>query len=213
MQALEIVGLGLCTLDVLIRLEACPSWSEPVRFDQMCFDGGGQTGTALCAATKLGARTGFIGTAGNDWFGEYKLQSLHEAGVDIKHVIRRNEPDNHVVLVLVDSQSGERSFNLMHNFYQNTLETQELDKAYLTQADFLITEGHHYRGDAGCCRVDACRRQKSDARWRCHHRTNLIRRKNCAHKGYRYFNLRRWFCRSAHGRVPLTGCRASSLIL
>lgn len=144
MQKLEIVGLGLCTLDVLVRLEACPSWSKPVRFEQMCFDGGGQTGTALCATAKLGARSGFIGTAGNDWFGEYKLRSLKEAGVDIKHIIRRNEPDNHVVLVFVDNICGERSFNLKHDFYQNTLKPDEIDKAYLTQAEFLITEGHHF---------------------------------------------------------------------
>ena len=144
MHALEIVGLGLCTLDVLVRLEACPTWSKPVRFNQMCFDGGGQTGTALCAAAKLGARSGFIGTAGNDWFGEKKLQSLQESGVDIRHVIRQDEPDNHVVLVFVDNTCGERSFNLKHDFYQNTLKPQELDKAYLTQADFLITEGHHF---------------------------------------------------------------------
>jgi len=144
MKALEIVGLGLCTLDVLVRLKACPSWSKPVRFDQMCFDGGGQTGTALCAAAKLGARSGFIGTAGNDWFGVHKLQSLQDASVDIKHVIHRNEPDNHVVLVFVDNKCGERSFNLKHDFYQNTLHPHEIDKAYLTQAEFLITEGHHF---------------------------------------------------------------------
>ena len=65
-DGLQIIGLGMCTLDVLIRCKDLPTWEGGTRISAFGFDGGGPVGTAMVAAAKLGARVGFIGTAGND---------------------------------------------------------------------------------------------------------------------------------------------------
>jgi len=54
----QIVGLGLATLDVLIRLKDMPTWEHGTRVSGFCFDGGGLVGTAMVAAARLGGRAG-----------------------------------------------------------------------------------------------------------------------------------------------------------
>ena len=82
----SIVGVGLATLDVLIRLEEMPTWEHRTPVKGVRFDGGGLVGTAMVAAAKLGAHVGFIGTAGSDEAAELKLRSFIEAGVDLSRM-------------------------------------------------------------------------------------------------------------------------------
>lgn len=143
MQKLDIVGVGLSTFDLLIRLEEMPTWDKRSTMDQVTFDGGGPTATALCAAASLGAKAGFIGTAGEDWFAEQKRQSLREYGVDLTHLVHRVGPEKRVVCVYVNLHTGERIFNPMNPFYEDLVQPEELDQAYITQAEYLLTEGFH----------------------------------------------------------------------
>lgn len=142
---MDVIGIGLCTFDIMVKLPELPTWDHPVRLDEVVFDGGGPCGTALCAASKLGARTGFIGTAGNDWFAKYKLQTLKDHGVDVSHVLHRDAKENQVVIVNVDEHSGERIFNLSKDFYQYPVQAEELDREFVTSADYLLLDGHYLK--------------------------------------------------------------------
>jgi len=143
MPKLDVVGVGLSTMDILIRLAEMPTWDKRSTMDQVNFDGGGPTATALCAAASLGAKAGFIGTAGEDWFAEQKRQSLREHGVDISRVVPRSGPEKRVVCVYVNANTGDRIFNRMDHFYEDLVQPKELDQFYITQADYLLTEGFH----------------------------------------------------------------------
>jgi len=127
----------------MIKLPELPTWDHPVRLDDVVFDGGGPCGTALCAASKLGANASFIGTAGNDWFAAQKLQTLVDHGVDITHVAFREMKDNQVVCVNVDSNTGERIFNTSQNFYKHPVRLEEIDQSFITQASYLLLDGHY----------------------------------------------------------------------
>ncbi|MBN1583514.1 MAG: carbohydrate kinase family protein [Anaerolineae bacterium] len=141
----QIVGLGLATLDVLIRLNDMPTWEGHSRADGFRFDGGGLVGTAMVAAAKLGAQVGFIGTAGTDESADLKLKSFRECGVDLSHLVRRNGPDDHVMLVFVHSETGERVFAGVRGGHHQSIQPEELDKAYITGADYLHIDAilHH----------------------------------------------------------------------
>jgi len=140
---MDIVGIGLCTFDIMIKLPELPTWDHPVRLDDVRFDGGGPCGTALCAASKLGASASFIGTAGNDWFAAQKLQTLVDHGIDISHVAYREMKDNQVVCVNVDSNTGERIFNTSKDFYKYPVWVDEIDPSFITQASYLLLDGHY----------------------------------------------------------------------
>ncbi len=140
---MDIVGIGLCTFDILIHASELPDWDHPIRLEDVAFDGGGPCSTALCAASRLGAKTGLISTAGNDWFAVQKLKSLISFGVDVSHVLYRDRKENQVVSVNVDSKSGHRIFNTRTDFYDAPVTPEELDREYITEAEFLLLDGHY----------------------------------------------------------------------
>lgn len=140
----KIVGLGLATLDVLIRLDEMPTWEHGTRVSEFRFDGGGLVGTAIVAAAKLGADVGFIGTAGTDESAELKLRSFVECGVDLSRLVRRPGPEDQVMLVYVHGQTGERIFSGVASAQRQPLRIEELDRDYITAADYLHVDGLHY---------------------------------------------------------------------
>jgi sulfofructose kinase len=141
----QIVGLGIATLDVLVRLKDMPTWEHGTRISGFRFDGGGLVGTAMVAAAKLGARVGFIGTAGTDEASDLKLRSFVESGVDLSHLVRRDGPEDQVVMVHVHSETGERVFAGVDSGLRHPLRVDDLDQAYITSADYLHIDGllHH----------------------------------------------------------------------
>lgn len=143
MADLQIVGLGLTALDVLLRLKDMPTWEQGSSLSDFRFDGGGPVGTALVAASRLGARVGYLGTAGNDEVANLKLRSLTRNGVDTSRVVIRPEPEGQVVVVCVHEQTGERVFSGLRGFDRSLLRAAELDRDYITSADYLHLDGFH----------------------------------------------------------------------
>jgi len=140
---LDIIGLGLTTLDVLMRLSDMPTWERPGRLSGFGLDGGGMVGTACVAAARLGARVGYVGTAGSDLVADLKVRSLTDSGVDTSRLVRREGPEGQVVVVFVDETTGERAFCGLRTFGDNVLRPEELDRDYITSAPFLHLDGFH----------------------------------------------------------------------
>jgi sulfofructose kinase len=139
----QVVGLGMATLDVLLRLKDMPTWDRGARLSDFGFDGGGPVGTAIVAAAKLGVLAGFIGTAGDDTAAELKLRSFVIAGVDLSRVVRREAPEDQIIIVHVQEGSGERVFSGVSRPTDAKLLPRELDRAYITSADYLHLDGWH----------------------------------------------------------------------
>jgi sulfofructose kinase len=141
-SSLDIVGVGLSTLDVLIRLKDMPTWERPGRASAFTLEGGGPVGTACVAAARLGARVGYVGTAGSDLLAELKLRSFHEDGVDLSRLVRREGLEGHVVVVYVHEQTGERVFAGVGPWGRMArLSGGELDRDYITAARYLHLDG------------------------------------------------------------------------
>lgn len=140
---LQIVGIGMATLDVLLRLKEMPTWERGTRISDFRLEGGGPVGTALVAAARLGARVGFIGTAGTDEAAEIKLSSMVEVGVDLSRLVRRSGADDQVIIVYVNSETGERVFSGVQSAHRQPIRVEELDRDYITAAEYLHLEGFH----------------------------------------------------------------------
>lgn len=143
MGELDIVGLGLATLDVLVRISELPTWERMGTMSGFALDGGGPVGTGLVAAARLRARVGYVGTAGTDEVAELKLGLLTREGVDVSRLVRREGPEGNVVLVCVDEATGERTFTGLRDRHRVPLRPEELDRGYITEAAFLHLDGHH----------------------------------------------------------------------
>jgi ribokinase len=144
MGSLQIIGLGLATIDILMRLVEMPVWDQFNLVRDLKFEGGGPAGTALVAAARLGVRAGFIGTAGNDPAGDLKVDTFRREGVDTSRMVRRPFPEDQVALVFVHEETGERTFAASSGFGREPIRPEELDRAYLTSADLLHLDGFHF---------------------------------------------------------------------
>lgn len=142
-NSLQIIGLGMCTLDVLIRCKDLPTWEGGTLINAFGFDGGGPVGTAMVAAAKLGARVGFIGSAGNDAPAEFKLRSMRECGIDLSRVVYRDAPEDQIVVVNIHAETGERIFSGIQRWGEGQIRPEELDRDYITSADYLHLDGFH----------------------------------------------------------------------
>jgi ribokinase len=141
---LQVVGVGLACLDLLIRAEELPTWERGVRLSGMAIEGGGPVATAMVTVQRLGVPAGMVGVYGSDRLGEIKLQTLVENGVDTSRMVRRDGPERQAVLVSVHEESGERVFSGMGwqpGFV--SLAEDELDRAYVTSAQYLHLDGFH----------------------------------------------------------------------
>jgi sulfofructose kinase len=140
---LQVIGLGMAILDVLIRQKDMSTWEQGSRISGFGLQGGGPVGTAITAAAKLGARCGFVGTAANDNLAEIKLASLVEFDVDLSRLMRREGPERAIVIVYVQEDTGERTFSGYHRLEEQSLKAEELDRDYITQAEYLHLDGAH----------------------------------------------------------------------
>lgn len=144
MANLDLVGLGLSTLDVLMRMGDMPRWDAPQGLVDFGLDGGGPVGTACVAAARLGARVGFIGTVGDDLVAELKRRFLSDYGVDLSHLVPTEGPEKQVVGVYVHEQTGERVFSVLEGLRTQCLPPAALDRSYITSARFLHLDGFYH---------------------------------------------------------------------
>ena len=139
----RVVGLGMACLDVLVRAHELPTWKHGARLEGLAIEGGGPVATALVAAQRLGAQTGFVGAYGSDRLGQIKLQTLTENGVDVSRAVQRPDPENQVIFVAVHAETGERYFSRFNYPACPELRVEELDRDYITSADVLHLDGMH----------------------------------------------------------------------
>jgi sulfofructose kinase len=142
-QPLQIIGLGMSTLDIIVRLEQMPTWDGGAALDDLALDGGGPVGTAMCAAAHLGVSTGILTALGNDNIAALKEGFLTKYGVDTTHCLTRPIPEPQVVLVCVNALTGERVFSPSPHAASHPLRPEEIDCDYMLQADYLHLDGFY----------------------------------------------------------------------
>ncbi|MBV9612383.1 MAG: carbohydrate kinase family protein, partial [Acidobacteriaceae bacterium] len=83
----DVLGIGLNATDTLLLVPEFPPYAGKVAFERELLSPGGQIATAVVACAKLGLRTKYIGTVGDDLRGDIQRQSFAGTGVDITGVI------------------------------------------------------------------------------------------------------------------------------
>lgn len=175
MPEYDVIGLGMSVVDVAIRLERMPTWEDPGRVSGFTLADGGAAGTACYVVAAFGLQTGFIDTFGTDEMASRKLRSLEQAGVDVSHIVRREGPEDNIVVVYVQEQTGERSFGFSRGMWTRPVRTDELDRDYLTSARYLHLDGTHAEASIHAARwmheagktvvLDAAKTDKPVPKW------------------------------------------------
>jgi len=108
-RAVDVVGLGQCSLDHVGLLERLPQLGgKQALLGYECLPGG-QVATALLAVRRLGLRASFLGSVGDDEAAETVLAPLRRAGIEVRGVRVRTGTPSQLALILIERTSGERT--------------------------------------------------------------------------------------------------------
>jgi sulfofructose kinase len=138
-----IVALGYCTYDILARVPRVPAFDDVymAHVEDLVHDGGGPASTALVAAARLGARTGYIGVLDEDFEGR-RLRELFEIeGVNLSRLRVQPGAGTNVCLILVEAATARRSILCAARVAEEALELDEADRAYVQAARILHLDG------------------------------------------------------------------------
>ncbi|HYP06412.1 MAG TPA: PfkB family carbohydrate kinase [Bryobacteraceae bacterium] len=137
----DVVGLGLNATDTLLLLPKFPAYAGKAPFTEEILSPGGQVASAMVACAKLGLRTKYIGTVGDDERGRIQLQSLSGHGINLDHVQVRKGCANQSAYILIDHTTGERTV-LWRRDDCLRIDPQEITPEQITSARMLHIDAH-----------------------------------------------------------------------
>jgi sulfofructose kinase len=139
--AFDVVGVGLNATDTLLLLPKFPAYAGKVPFTEEILSPGGQVASAMVACAKLGLRTKYIGTVGDDERGRIQLESLQGQGIDLTHVQLRKNCPNQSAYILIDHTTGERTV-LWRRLDCLRIDPEEITPEQIACARLLHIDGH-----------------------------------------------------------------------
>ena len=137
----DVVGVGLNATDTLLVVSHFPAYGGKVPFIQEILSPGGQVASALVACSRLGLRTKYIGTLGDDERGRIQMESLTGSNIDLTHVQQRHNCSNQSAYIIIDQSTGERTV-----FWNRpeclAITPEEITPDQITCARLLHIDGH-----------------------------------------------------------------------
>jgi sulfofructose kinase len=108
-EKFDVVGVGLNATDTLLLVPRFPAFAGKEPFKKEIVSVGGQVASAVVACQRLGLRTKYVGTVGDDPRGSLQMESLREAGVDVADVEVRAGCATQTAYIVIDGTTGERT--------------------------------------------------------------------------------------------------------
>jgi sugar/nucleoside kinase (ribokinase family) len=137
----RILVLGYNAWDVSVPVSAMPRPDRKCEVSTIRFDGGGPGATAAVALARLGAEVHLVTRFGDDLPGVLQRAELVGAGVDVSLSSTAVGFISPRAVILVQEGTGERTIFWSRGDLPN-LRPEEVDTAWLDQADLFYTDGH-----------------------------------------------------------------------
>lgn len=141
MPQFDLVGVGLNATDTLLILPKFPAYAGKVPFESEILSPGGQVASAVVTVAKLGLKTKYIGTVGDDERGRIQIESLQGSGINLDDVIVRENCPNQTAYILIDRTTGERTV-LWSRPECLRLDPSSITPEKITCARMLHIDGH-----------------------------------------------------------------------
>lgn len=138
-RELDLIGVGQSSIDHVGLVEGLPAFTAKEPLHGYERHPGGQIATAVLAARRLGLRTAFFGTVGDDEASLEVLAPLRAAGVDVEGVRVRTGTPTQLALILVDRESGERTV-LWYRDPRLRLKPEELRRESIERGRALLLD-------------------------------------------------------------------------
>ncbi|MDB4940008.1 MAG: putative Ribokinase [Candidatus Doudnabacteria bacterium] len=138
----DIIGIGDCTIDNFIEVkeatvtcdlkhEHCQlgfRFGDKIPYESLTILSAGNANNASVGMSRLGMRTAFYGTVGNDEYGQVILKALKKDKVDTKLVsVQKGQTNSHYVLVY----NHDRTILIKHQAYKYKLPKEAADTKWI----------------------------------------------------------------------------------
>lgn len=130
----DILVIGELNVDIILNeIASFPEMGKEKIAKDMSVVLGSSSAILASNLSSLGAKVGFLGTIGNDSFGELTLNTLKEKGVDTSLIIRKNEMSTGATVVM--SFQNDRA----NVTYPGAMEALTIDDV----SDEILTSARH----------------------------------------------------------------------
>ena len=136
----HLLGIGLATLDHLVRVEQFPAADTKVETGPLQVEGGGPAATAMVAAARLGEPARFVGTVGDDARGGEIRRGLESEGVEVEHLLVRPGSGSPFSFIFIEG-AGRRTV-LWTRGDAGGLRPEEIPPGLVEGAAALLVDGH-----------------------------------------------------------------------
>ena len=148
----DVLGFGAVAVDDLVYVDRYPMPDTKVKVLDQVRQGGGLVGTALVAASRLGARAAYAGILGDDDLSRYTLDEFTREGVDCSSVLFRPDARPIHALIIVDSTNGLRS--ILPSFVGvQWRRPDEIPAALIAACRVLLVDHHAVEGGLHAIRL------------------------------------------------------------
>lgn len=143
----KIVGIGACVFDTLYTLPTYPTEDTKMRATSSKVAGGGPVATGLCAASRLGEESAYLGVLSDDQGGAYLKRDFERYGVDTAGVRICSGYRSFASVLWLCADSGTRTC-VFDKGNLPPLVLDEEQKAMIRRASILMVDGNEL--DAAC---------------------------------------------------------------
>ncbi|MBU5612427.1 carbohydrate kinase family protein [Geomonas azotofigens] len=140
----DVVGLGVCTMDLLMVVDELPGGELVQRAHDSALAGGGPVATALVTLARLGARTAMLDLVGGDLIGRMIVAELDAAGVDTSAMAIDAGSTSSQAAVLVRKRDGARAITFAPGT-SGELPPGQLNEEMIRAAKILHLNGRHWQ--------------------------------------------------------------------
>ncbi|QXE92225.1 carbohydrate kinase [Geomonas subterranea] len=148
----DVVGLGVCTMDLLMVVDELPGGELVQRAHASALAGGGPVATALVALARLGARAAMLDLVGGDLIGRMILTELGAEGVDTAGMVIDAGSTSSQASVLVRKGDGARAIAFAPGS-SGELSPRMMNETMIRSARILHLNGRHWQACLAAARV------------------------------------------------------------
>ncbi len=138
----RILGIGGTAYDMLAVIPHMPAWEEVEYIEEYEVQQGGMVATGIVAASRLGAKTEYIGALGDDPEAQFHIENFTRHNVLQEKVITYPGESSAITVVLVHAGTGRRSF--IHYKGVNAKPRLDLQEFDFSEVSHLLLDGFFF---------------------------------------------------------------------
>ncbi|MEM3459470.1 MAG: carbohydrate kinase family protein [Candidatus Bathyarchaeia archaeon] len=135
----DLVAIGHVLMDIRIFVDEFPEADGEAKTDKLSLGGGGSAANVAVGASRLGVKSGFIGSIGFDTFGRVLLEELEHDGVDVAHVKVDTATSSGLTVIAINKKGQVIMFG--YTGASDKLFPSDLDKDYISSSEHVHITG------------------------------------------------------------------------